>query len=63
MIEYKERLQKIRESGTYRSLQPTETEGKYVYVSGKKLLNLSSNDYLGLQELTWLAEEYRQSRE
>jgi len=63
MIEYKERLQKIRESGTYRSLQPTETEGKYVYVSGKKLLNLSSNDYLGLQELTGLAEEYRQSRE
>lgn len=63
MIEYKERLQKIRESGTYRSLQPTETEGKYVYVSGKKLLNLSSNDYLGLQELTWLAKEYRQSRE
>ena len=63
MIEYNERLQKIRESGTYRSLQPTETEGKYVYVSGKKLLNLSSNDYLGLQELTGLAEEYRQSRE
>lgn len=63
MIEYKERLQKIRESGTYRSLQPTETEGKYVYVSGKKLLNLSSNDYLGLQELSGLAEEYRQSRE
>ena len=63
MIEYKERLQKIRESGTYRSLQPTETEGKYVYVSGKKLLNLSSNDYLGLQELSELAEEYRQSRE
>ena len=63
MIEYKERLQKIRESGTYRSLQPTETEGKYVYVSGKKLLNLSSNDYLGLQELTGMAEEYRQSRE
>ena len=63
MIEYKERLQQIRESGTYRSLQPTETEGKYVYVSGKRLLNLSSNDYLGLQELTGLAEEYRQSRE
>lgn len=63
MIEYKERLKKIRESGTYRSLQPTETEGKYVYVSGKKLLNLSSNDYLGLQELSGLAEEYRQSRE
>ena len=63
MIEYKERLQQIRESGTYRSLQPTETEGKYVYVSGKKLLSLSSNDYLGLQELSGLAEEYRQSRE
>lgn len=63
MIEYKERLQKIRESDTYRSLQTTETEGKYVYVSGKKLLNLSSNDYLGLQELSGLAEEYRQSRE
>lgn len=63
MIEYKERLQKIRESGTYRSLQPTDTEGKYVYVSGKKLLSLSSNDYLGLQELSGLAEEYRQSRE
>ena len=63
MIEYKERLQKIRESGTYRSLQSIETEGKYVYVSGKKLLNLSSNDYLGLQELSGLPEEYRQSRE
>lgn len=63
MIEYKERLQKIRESGTYRSLQSIETEGKYVYVNGKKLLNLSSNDYLGLQELSDLPEEYRQSRE
>lgn len=63
MIEYREKLEHVREYGTYRTLPHLEIEGKYVRVGGERLLNLNSNDYLGLQAMPELAKEYLSSPE
>jgi len=41
-------LQKIRENNLYRKLRYGKTTGAYITINGKKLVNLSSNDYLGI---------------
>lgn len=44
-----ERLKGIRTAGLYRELRELNSpQGTHVFVEGKKLLNFSSNDYLGL---------------
>lgn len=58
MIEYFNKLEEIKVRGTYRTLPHLRLEGKYVEVDGERLLNLNSNDYLGLQALPLLKEEY-----
>lgn len=63
MIEYREKLERVRERGTYRTLPHLEIDGKDVLVGGEWLLNLNSNDYLGLQAMPELAEEYLSSPE
>lgn len=49
---YAEELKKLKEDCCYRSIPAIRKEGRYIYLKEgaveKKLLNLSSNDYLGI---------------
>ena len=48
MSSYSEILARVKEDGLYRTLPDLSLQGKYVAMDGKRLLNLNSNDYLGL---------------
>lgn len=48
MNPYEDRLNRLRTEDCFRSLPCVEHEGRYIRAGGRKLLNLSSNDYLGL---------------
>jgi len=53
------RLEELQRKGSYRTLPDTgERSGKYISIEGQPLLNLSSNDYLGLGEDRFLREEF-----
>jgi len=41
-------LEGIRQNNLYRKLRYGKTNGAYITINGKKLLNLCSNDYLGI---------------
>ena len=41
-------LKRIRRNNLYRKLRYGKTNGAYITINGKKLLNLCSNDYLGI---------------
>lgn len=49
---YNQELEKLKEEDSFRSIADIRREGKYVYLKDgeleKKLLNMSSNDYLGI---------------
>lgn len=51
-------LQTLKEKRNYRSLPPLIHNGRDVILSGKRMLNLSSNDYLGLANDVSLREEF-----
>ena len=42
-------LARIKESNLHRKLQYGKAQGAHITIKGKKLINLSSNDYLGIQ--------------
>ena len=42
------RINKLKKDNLYRELQHTRVKKQYIHTKNKKLLNLSSNDYLGL---------------
>ena len=44
----REYLEKIRESGLWRSLNRAELRGEKIKVCGREMLNFASNDYLGM---------------
>ena len=48
MERYKKQLEKLKEEGNLRSLPKIEHRGHWVGRDGNRMLNLSSNDYLGL---------------
>lgn len=59
MCNYEDELERLKENNSYRQIpEITEKEGKYVILDGKKLLNLSSNDYLNLSGNEDLAKEF-----
>lgn len=45
---YQKHLEELKEKDSFRSVKNIVQDGKYLYLNGKKLLNLSSNDYLGI---------------
>lgn len=45
---YKNNLEKLKETNSVRTVKEIIQDGKYIILNGKKLLNLSSNDYLGI---------------
>ena len=66
METYKVLLETLERAGNLRSLPLIEPQDKWIIRDGRKMLNLSSNDYLGLSRdmqlrkefLTWAMEEY-----
>lgn len=55
---YIKQLQTQRECANFRELKPLKLDGKYIIKGGKKLLNLSSNDYLGISTYKNIQESF-----
>ena len=56
-----EKLSELQKEGNYRTLTHLQHEGCYVFKEGKKYLNLSSNDYLGIASKIDLRKEFLSS--
>lgn len=48
-----ETLERLRAEDNFRTLPKLQPAGKYLYCEGKRYLNLSSNDYLGITDEPW----------
>ena len=54
-------LVKIKKDNLYRKMHDVKNKGPYIYINKKKLLNLCSNDYLGLSYINHNSEQLQTS--
>ncbi len=55
---YQKELEDLREDGMLRAIPNIQGQGKWLEINGERLLNLSSNDYLGIFEEQKLIAEF-----
>ena len=55
---YQQQLDQLKQTGNLRQFTANKQHGAYIEITGRKMLNLSSNDYLGLAANTQLREEF-----
>ncbi|HIZ85705.1 MAG TPA: 8-amino-7-oxononanoate synthase [Candidatus Coprenecus stercoravium] len=58
---YAAELERLKAVGSLRVLPQAESRGRWISRDGRRMLNLSSNDYLGLASERSLAEEFADS--
>ena len=58
IVQLQNTLETLQASGNYRTFSQTRQQGKWVSANGKKMLNLSSNDYLGIASDEGLQKEF-----
>lgn len=58
MVQTKKILQALKDDNNLRTLQDIQHDGMYIIKDNKRLLNLSSNDYLGIATDRELREEF-----
>lgn len=59
MVNYETELENLKNNSCYRSIKNIQNKvGKYIFVDNKKMLNLSSNDYLNISTNSDLKSEF-----
>lgn len=56
--QYADKLERLKKENNFREFYPIIHDGKYIIREQGKMLNLASNDYLGLAENVLLREEF-----
>jgi len=54
-------LAKIKKDDLYRKMHNVKNKGPFIFINKKKLLNLCSNDYLGLSEIRYYSDQLQAS--
>ncbi|MBF7686151.1 8-amino-7-oxononanoate synthase [Acinetobacter sp. B10A] len=60
---YEQALTVLKQQGNYRQLTQYQQQGKWLTIASKRMLNLSSNDYLGLAEHSELKQKFFEQNE